>query len=161
MSANDWVFDDDDDEDMVSESGGEASAMKQVRKALRDAKKRLAELEAENQTLNGQVRSTAIKESLKAKGVNPKIAAFVPQDIEPSEEAVAKWLDDYADVFGIQVAEPEPTAVPQDQVENLRQIINARDSARTASTDADWESKIKSAESPEQLTEILKSLTAG
>jgi hypothetical protein len=47
------------------------------------------------------------KDALASRGVNSKIASFIPQDIDPTEESVSKWLEDYADVFGVDTqAEP-------------------------------------------------------
>ena len=42
-----------------------------------------------------------MKDVLTAKGINPKVAAFVPQDLDASEEAVTNWLNEYGDVFGV------------------------------------------------------------
>src|SRR3954464_4280343 len=71
-------------------------------KALSD---KLAKIEAAQ-------RKTSIAEALKAKGLPEKVAAFYPQDADASEEAVAKWVQEYADVFGAAAPKTE-SEVPE------------------------------------------------
>lgn len=75
--------------------------VRQLRKAQRVAEKRAKELEAELQTLRTAQRDTVIKSVLETKGLNPKVARFVPTDIEATEEALTQWVSEYGDVFGL------------------------------------------------------------
>ena len=47
-----------------------------------------------------------------SRGVNTKIASFIPQDIDPTEESVSKWLESNADVFGLQTETPHRPTGP-------------------------------------------------
>lgn len=87
--------------------------LREQNKALKAATKRLEELEHEN-------RASKLADILKGQGVNPKIAKLLPADIEATQDAVAKWLDDYADVFNITRNEGEADA-GQDAQQTERQ----------------------------------------
>ena len=93
-----------DDDDFFDEDNEPQDVVKQLRKVNRTLEKRLKELETEATTLKNQTRQRTVKDVLTAKGVNPKVAAFIPQDIEITEEAVTNWLNEYGDVFGVQNA---------------------------------------------------------
>jgi hypothetical protein len=90
-------------------------------KLVKDLRAQIKELSKENketkERLSGyetQARTSTIESVLSARGVSPKIAKFIPSDIEVSEQAVASWLDENADIFGVQpvVTEQEPQAPP-------------------------------------------------
>lgn len=91
MSDNDW-----DD----NNSGNDNSAGP---KALRDAYEKMKAdfeaMKAEAEKLRAEQRKTTIASVLTSKGFNPKIASLVPSSVEATEEKVAAWLEDNADVF--------------------------------------------------------------
>jgi hypothetical protein len=95
-------YDEDDDFDFEDQP---QDVVKQLRKVNRTLEKRLKELEQEASTLKTQTRQRTVKDVLTAKGINPKVAAFVPQDLDASEEAVTNWLNEYGDVFGVKSGE--------------------------------------------------------
>jgi len=74
----------DDDFDTPSNDGNDL--VKQLRKATKAKDKELAELKAQYESLAKANRERAIKDALASRGVNSKIAAFIPQDIDPTEE---------------------------------------------------------------------------
>jgi len=92
-----YDYEDDDDFDTEASSN---DLVKQLRKASKQKDKELAELRAQFDGLSKAQRERSIKDALERRGVNQKIASFIPQDIDPTEESVSKWLEDYADVFG-------------------------------------------------------------
>lgn len=113
----------DDQEDDFEESQGDGPAdlRKAHRAATRRAKeleKQLADLAEQNKTLLGQVRGKSIADLLQAKGVNPKVAKLVPDEVEASDESLSKWLDEYADALNITVPDsatpPETDGASQD-----------------------------------------------
>ena len=98
MSGNQWTDDAyDSDEDDTEESGG----INQLRKQYRAMQKEKKEMEAELTKLRNQSRTVSVGELLKAKNVNPKIAALVPSDVEVTENAIEAWLEQYGDVFNV------------------------------------------------------------
>lgn len=140
-----------DDEDDFTEEGGDV--VKQLRKVNRTLEKRLKELEVEANTLKTQTRQRTVKDVLTAKGVNPKIAAFIPQDIE-GEEAISGWLNEYGDVFGVASA-PEEAKQDSEDVSAAKRIANTINSAAAPTIDEDALAKILSAEGPAALNAIL------
>lgn len=94
------------DQDGDYEDGQESSGKGlrgQLEQALADKKA----LEAEVAELRGKARQTEVSNVLTAKGVNPKVAKFIPADVE-GEEGISKWLEENADLFG---ATPKTTTL--------------------------------------------------
>ena len=152
MSNNDY---EDDDFDTPSNDGGDL--VKQLRKAAKQKDKELAELKAQYESLNKANRERAIKDALASRGVNTKIAAFIPQDIDPTEESVSKWLESNADVFGIQQAEPQrSTVVDPAQAAAYQKMNRAVDSGLTPDSGEDIMRKLMNANTREELDEIIR-----
>lgn len=154
MSNYEYEDDDDFDFESTPESG---NAVKELRKANRAKEKALKEMQAELEQLRQDRRQRTIKEVLGARGVNDKIAKFIPQDIDSDEESVSRWLDENADVFGFETSNrPEANADPKD-IENYRRIQNAANSGVPADIANDLLNRIASAETPEELRKLLNS----
>jgi predicted RNase H-like nuclease (RuvC/YqgF family) len=144
-------YDDDFDEDFEPQD-----VVKQLRKVNRTLEKRLKELEDEATTLKTQTRQRTVKDVLTAKGINPKVAAFIPQDIEISEEAVSNWLNEYGDVFGVKQESQEsesPTQNPGLQAQ--RRINDVVSTGTPPGVDEDAMAKILNAKSASELSALL------
>lgn len=76
-----------------------------LRKMLEDALKREKELVSRLDRLERQAPVQAL---LKEKGIDPKVAEIMPQDVDPSE-----WLDKYASLFGKPLDQAEVTDPPE------------------------------------------------
>ena len=145
----------DDDFDTPSNDGGDL--VKQLRKATKAKDKELAELKAQYESLAKANRERAIKDALASRGVNSKIAAFIPQDIDPTEESVSKWLADYADIFGVQQAETQATPnVDPAQAAAYQRMTNAVEQGVTPEFQAQIHQKLMNAGSREELDEIIR-----
>lgn len=87
------------------------------REAHESLKKKYADLEKEVNGFRTERRTAALASTLKAKGLDEakaaKVAKFYQGD-DTSEGAVSKWLEDYADVFGIAPAAPAAGQAPTD-----------------------------------------------
>jgi len=138
-----------DDEDDVQDTG-----INQLRKVNRALEKRAKELEQELSSLKNQTRQRTVKEVLQAKGLNPKIAAFVPQDIEASEEAINQWVSEYGDVFGAPVQAQEE-AKPAADVSAHARINNVVATGQPPSVDEDAMAKVLGAKTREDLDALL------
>jgi len=115
-----------EDDDFDTDNGNDL--VKQLRKANKQKEKELAELKSQFESISKSNRERAIKDALASRGVNSKIAAFIPQDIDPTEESVSKWLEDYADVFGYETQSTnavEQGATPEFQADIHRRLMNA------------------------------------
>jgi len=145
----------DDDFDTPSNDGNDL--VKQLRKATKQKDKELAELKAQFETLSKTNRERAIKDALASRGVNSKIASFIPQDIDPTEESVSKWLEDYADVFGVQTQSNQATPnVDPAQAAAYQRMTNAVESGNTPELQADVMRRLMNANSKEELDEVIR-----
>ena len=154
MSNNDYEDDDFDFEDSSSNQNNDL--VKQLRKAAKQKDKELQELRAQFDGLSKAQRERAIKDVLEARGVNKKISAFIPSDIDPTEESLSKWLDDYGDVFGIQAQESNQNAVDPAQAAAYKKMNNAVESGLTPDAGDDIMRKLMSANSKEELDEVIR-----
>jgi len=146
----------DDEDDFTEESG---DVVKQLRKVNRTLEKRLKELETESITLKTQSRQRIVKDVLTQKGINPKVAAFIPQDLDSSEEAITNWINEYGDVFGVnnnaeQSNQEQGKASTPDLSANSR-INNVVNTGMPSTPDEDSLAKILNAKSAEELNAIL------
>lgn len=151
--SNQW--DDDDDDDYTAPEVND-SLVKQLRKANKQKEKELAELKAQFDGLSKAQRERAIKDALNAKGVNQKIAAFIPGDIEPSEDAISKWLTDFSDVFGIESAPQATPNVDPRVAQDYSKMTQATSQGLTPDRQEDIHRRLINANSREELDQIIR-----
>ena len=145
-----------EDDDFETDNGNDL--VKQLRKATKQKDKELAELKAQYENLSKAQRERAIKDALASRGVNSKIASFIPQDIDPTEESVSKWLEDYADVFGYEAQSNQATPnVDPAQARAYQRMTNAVEQGATPEFQADIHRRLMNANSKEELDEIIRS----
>jgi len=149
-----YDYEDDDDFDTNDSSN---DLVKQLRKASKQKDKELNELRSQFESLSKGQRERTIKDALTSRGINPKIASFIPQDIDPTEESVSKWLEDYADVFGIEVGQTQatPNVNPADAAAYKR-MTNSADSGASPEHNGDIMQKLMNANSKEELDDVIR-----
>ena len=150
-----YDYEDDDDTDTTTESPSN-DLVKQLRKANKQKEKELAELKANFESLNKAQRERAIKDALTSRGVNTKIASFIPQDIDPTEESVSKWLEANADVFGLQAETPQQPNVDPAQAAAYKKMSAATEAGMTPDRGADIYQKLMKASSREELDQVIR-----
>jgi hypothetical protein len=146
-------YEDDDDTESTYDSN---DLVKQLRKANKLKDKELADLKSQFDGLSKAQRERAIKDTLEARGVNSKIAKFIPSDIDPTEESLSKWLDDNGDVFGFQTTESNQTVVDPAQAAAYKRMNDATGQAQTPDSSDDILRKLMSANSKEELDEVIR-----
>ncbi len=144
----------DDDFDLDSSSN---DLVKQLRKQLKAKERELSEKESALTNLSLAQRERAIKDTLASRGVNSKIASFIPQDIDPTEESVSKWLEDNADVFGIELSQNQatPNVNPADAAAYKR-MTNTVESGSSPEHNDNIMQKLMNANSREELDEVIR-----
>jgi hypothetical protein len=147
-----YDYEDDDDFGMNDSSN---DLVKQLRKAAKQKDKELAELRSQFDGLSKAQRERSIKDALERRGVNQKIASFIPQDIDPTEESVSKWLEDYADVFGIDLGQNQRTNVEPADIAAYKRMTGTADAAMSPERGADVMSRLMNANSKEELDQII------
>ena len=148
-----YDYEDDDDFTMDDSSN---DLVKQLRKASKQKDKELNELKAQFESLNKSQRERAIKDALASRGVNSKIASFIPQDIDPTEESVSKWLEDYADVFGIETSQTQTPNVNPADAAAYKRMTNSADSGASPEHNGDIMQKLMNANSKEELDDVIR-----
>jgi hypothetical protein len=148
-----YDYEDDDD---ITQDESSNDLVKQLRKASKQKDKELNELKAQFESLNKAQRERAIKDALASRGVNSKIASFIPQDIDPTEESVSKWLEDYADVFGIEVSQTQTPNVNPADAAAYKRMTNSADSGASPEHNGDIMQKLMNANSKEELDDVIR-----
>jgi hypothetical protein len=143
----------DDDDDFSSESNNDL--VKQLRKQLKQRDKELNEFKTQFDSLSKAQRERSIKDVLESRGVNGKVAKFIPQDLDPTEESLSKWLEDNADVFGFQVEDKQPVVDPA-TANAYKKMNSAVDQGLTPDSTDDIMRKLLSANSKEELDEVIR-----
>jgi hypothetical protein len=148
-------YDYEDDDDFTEDSGNDL--VKQLRKASKQKDKELNELRSQFDYLSQSQRERTIKDALASRGINPKIASFIPQDIDPTEESVSQWLEDYADVFGYQSNQPQAKAnVNPADAASYKRMTNTADSGSSPEHNADIMQRLLNTNSKEELDEVIR-----
>jgi hypothetical protein len=147
-------YDYEDDEDEVTTESNDV--VKQLRKANKQKEKELADLKSQFESLNKQQRERTIKDVLEARGVNKKISAFIPQDLDPTEESLSKWLEDYGDVFGLDTTESNQPVVDQATQDAYQKMNRLTGQGITPDSGDDVYRKLMSATSKEELDDIIR-----
>lgn len=144
------VYQDFDEEELESnEDGGDL--VTQLRRATKKKDKQLKELMDELSSLKTAQRANSIKSVLSERNLNPKIAAFIPESIEASPEAVDAWLEEHAEVFGLQVQKQEQAP----DLAALRQIDTVAAAAQVPVGIDDTLLRIDQATSAEEIINMI------
>lgn len=151
MSNNYQDWEDDEDQELDNDSQEPNDLVKKLRKVDRAKEKRIKELESELGQLRSVQRESTIKSVLESKGVSPKIAKFIPSDLESTPEAVDNWIKENADVFGL-VAKQEDKGP---DLSALRQIDAITANAQSPAGFDDTMLRIDQASSAEEIINMI------
>jgi hypothetical protein len=143
-----------DDEPQPSRRSNPDDALKKVRRADRAKEKRIRELESELSSLRKFQRDSVVQSVLNEKGVNAKVASFIPSDLDTSAEAINLWLEQNADVFGIQLNRQESVLNDED-ISALRQIDGVTSGALSVEASNDLMSMIANASSADEIMSMI------
>ena len=155
MSNNYWDEEDEDqDTDTDTQMDG-SDLLKKLRKAKRADEKRIKELTEQLEGFSKAQRESTVKSILEKKGVNQKAARLILKDLdcEFSEESVSSWLDDNADLFGIEVSQKRD----EQNLATLRQQDVMTQGAVTPDRAQDLEQRMDNASSMEELITLMQS----
>lgn len=121
------MYDDDGDD----YRGEDSKLVKDLRAQIEKLSKADKEKAEKLAVYENRERTQTIETVLAARGVNPRIAKFMPSDIEVSEQAVASWLDENADIFGVQpVAAEQEQQAPPPEADPFRRMAALEQSAQ-------------------------------
>jgi hypothetical protein len=156
-NMSNYEYDDEYDDDNVSPQV-DNDLVKQLRKANKQKEKELADLKSQFDNLSKAQRERAVKDVLSARGVNSKVASFIPTDIDPTEESVSKWLEENADVFGIQMpqeTQQKPNVDPA-QAAAYQRMTQTVDQGFTPDRSDDIMARLMNANSRDELDQVIR-----
>ena len=131
--------------------------VKKLRKQVDLLSKELKERDQVIEEFQTYSHEASVGEILESFGLNPRIAQFIPSDIEADEDAVSEWLTEYGDAFGITaVEESEAGYEPDADAQSFEQISDFENGDIDPSVGQDISSLIANASSPEELTNFLR-----
>lgn len=144
------VYQDFDDEELESEETG-GDLVSQLRKATKKKDKQLKELMEELNSIKSSQRTNSIKSVLAERNLNPKIANFIPSDLDASPEAIDNWIAENAEVFGLKVEKPQVAP----DVATLRQIDAIAANAQIPVGNDDLFLRLDQAQSAEEIEQMI------
>jgi hypothetical protein len=147
--AEEYLEYDYEDED----NGSGTDLVKKLRKQIDALSKQIKERDEILAEFTTQSHEASIGEILESFGLNPRIAKFIPDEVEADEDAVAQWLNEYGDAFGIEAVE-EGTESPDAQ--SYERMSDFDDGSIDPFVGQDLASRIANAGSPEELSNLLK-----
>jgi len=149
----DW---EDDDDTMEDDDPNSTDLVRKLRKADRSKEKRIRDLESELNTIRSAQRGNSIKSILSEKGVNPKVAAFIPEDIDPTPEAVDNWINEYAELFGLK-NNASQNGLSQNDVNALQEIDSVTSGALSPDKEQDIILRLDQAQSVDDIMNMINS----
>lgn len=149
------MSDTDEQVEGLSETEDQPTTGKGLRAQLEAALKAKDELEAKFAQVAGKARRAEIETVLVTRGANPRIAQFVPADIEG--DAIAKWLDENADLFAPKGQTPAPSRAQPDPrvVDAARRMQGLGETPQPGLLD-DVVSRMSNAESFEDVQQLWR-----
>ena len=131
----------------------ETDLLKQLRRLEKEQSKKIKELEQQLGSYKVAERESTVQYVLESMGVNPKIAKFIPQDIDVNLETVENWVRDNADVFGVQIQQEKPVENPS--LATLRQIDTITAAGEAPIGVDDMMLRIDQAQTAEEITAMI------
>jgi predicted RNA methylase len=134
--------------------------VKHLRKQVKDLTRALEEREEEMEELYAATRESDLEAALEEVGVNPAIAAYVPDEVEDMDD-LYNWLDANAEVFGIEAVEEGSEEeggydVDPELVAAAESMSSLTDGGVDPSVGQSIEDAINGAQSPDELMALLR-----
>lgn len=156
--SNNYYDDDEDDIDTSSAPLEGNDLLKQLRKAKRADEKRIKELSEQLEGFSKAQKESVIKKVLETYGVSPKAARLISREFDGdiTEESVSQWIDDNAEVFGIEVKYEDAPEQTIDRA-RLRQQDIVTQAAITPDRAEDAFMRMNEAQSAEEIIAMIQS----
>lgn len=150
----------DNDDFDGDEFDNEEPTPKDLRAQIKKLNKQLKEQAEQNEKLLTEQRKRTVADFVTSKGLSPKVAGLIPASVQDDPGSLETWLTDYADVFGAGGGVSSEDDGQEDEVDPQTKAAHERVAAATAGSlpetkVQDLQSKIRAAQSPEELREVL------
>lgn len=104
---------------LTDDQDSDSQLVKDLRAQIKSLGSENKTLKTENETFKVEKRTASVADILKAKSINPKVAALIPSDVAADEGSVDKWLEEWGDVFGVKKDDAAEPGADPDEVANL------------------------------------------
>lgn len=152
---DDFLEDEFDDQPTPRRSTGD-DVVKKLRRSDRAKEKLIKELQSELGSMRRTQRDYSVKSTLESKGINPKIAAFIPQDMDVNSSDFENWLNEYGDVFGVtQSDQSSQPGINQADLATLRQMDIVTAGASSPDREEDLMLRLNQAESADDILNMI------
>jgi hypothetical protein len=146
---------DEDDFDFDTEEVSGTDLVKKLRKQVTDLSKALKERDSQLEDYFSMSREQEIAAALQDMGVNPKIAKFIPDDVEDSDD-LEQWLAEYGDVFGVGAVEEAGSYTDAESISAAELMSEIEEGGIDPQVGMDLAARIASASTPDELTALLR-----
>lgn len=158
MSQYEYDGEDFDIEVDDSELSG-TDLVKKLRKQINAMNKALKEKDELLIDYQKVAYQNSVAETLSEWGLNPRIAAFVPDDITDEDE-LAAWLEEYGDAFNNGSIQEETTdsgyGIDDDALQASELMADLEDGSFDPEVGLDMQHRMEQAQTPEELLSMLK-----
>lgn len=142
-----------DIEDLEDYSG--ADLVKKLRKQVSALSRQVKERDAALEEFYSDQHQQGVSDMLAELGLNPKIAAFIPDDVE-SQDDLELWLEAYGDAFGVQAVDEGESYFDDPAVQAAELMSAVEEGGIDPTVGHDLMARIAGAETPEALAALLR-----
>lgn len=147
-----------DDFDFDDDGLSDGDLVKRLRKVISDQKKLINEQSEELDGFYSSTWESDIQDALSEMGVDPRLARFVPDDVE-SVDQLEDWVEENAEVFGIVPAEDGDfysDDIDREHIEAAEMMAAVEEGDVDPQIGMDLHNRIENAGSKEELLSLLK-----
>lgn len=126
--------------------------VKKLRKQIEQLQKQVSERDEQLQDIRLGARQATVESILEEYGLSPRIAKYIPDDIEADEDAIAEWLYENGEDFGIV---PVDASDSDESYQAAELMASVEEGGIDPSVGQDLASRIAAAKSQEELMAIL------
>ena len=155
-------YEDDFDYDTDDYQNDGTDLVKKLRRQVSELSKQLREQEQMLNQYYESSREQEIADVLADAGIDPRIAAFIPDEVESMDD-LADWLSEYGEIFNISVTDDDGEEHVNDEqyidpelIQAAELMSNAEEGSIDPALGQDLTSIIQNANSPEELMSILR-----
>lgn len=141
-------------DDLLNESDNDSDLVKSLRKALKDANKQKGDLERTLAERAKGDRTRTLADIFREKGVPEKAAKYFPSDVDPSPEAVDKWIEEDGDLFGVTKQETVADPGMQEAAQRIAAVTGGAPSGTQVMDVQSLIAEMRNAKNPEELAAV-------
>lgn len=129
--------------------------VKKLRKQIDSLQKQITERDILIEEFSSYSHEAEVGSILEQYGLNPNIARYIPDEIEADPDAIAEWLTEYGEDFGITAVDESESQMDSD-AQAYEQMTNFEDGGYDPMIGLDLVSRVDAATSQDEVLSILR-----